>query len=421
MSPNTRHLVRWVVLPALVCILLAFRFVWPVTNRLPVTISKETTYITEPLRADGYPDYVAALNQRMSEGVTPENNAAVLFWQAMGPGEIKPEHRETYFQLLGMSPPAATGDYHVWFGAYLTRLKAAGKLESLPPVSVGGDPRLEQADIAMQRPWSKDEFPLVADWLAANEKPLALLAKALKRPRFYDPRTCEADGKMPADDELRSVFRSLSARAMLRIHENKMEDAWQDLLNGHRLARMAGRGPFLLDACVASGIEGSCFLNDRVFLQHFRPSAAQATKMRADLGNLPSMSRLADKVDVGERLLWLDRMTAEAGGTIPAFRGLVSEREAREGFITGLSRATINWNSALHASNSAFDGVAEVLREPTREKRKRALAASPRLDINEAIIQEHWTLLIWASLLHGRRATSEQFACNRVGLCLGAF
>ena len=33
-------------------------------RRVPFTISKETTYITEPLREDGYVDYVAALNQR---------------------------------------------------------------------------------------------------------------------------------------------------------------------------------------------------------------------------------------------------------------------------------------------------------------------------------------------------------------------
>ena len=55
-----------------------------------ITISKETTYITEPLRKDGYVDYVAALNERFRAGVTPENNAAVPFWKAMGPGEIFP-------------------------------------------------------------------------------------------------------------------------------------------------------------------------------------------------------------------------------------------------------------------------------------------------------------------------------------------
>src|SRR4029078_1861738 len=62
-----------------------------------ITISKETTYITEPLRPDGYPDYVAALNQRMSLGVTPENNAAVLLQKAFGPSEIPVALRADFF------------------------------------------------------------------------------------------------------------------------------------------------------------------------------------------------------------------------------------------------------------------------------------------------------------------------------------
>ena len=52
---------------------------------VPFRISKETTYITEPLKADGYPNYVAVLNRQYSEGVSPDNNAAVLLWQAIGP------------------------------------------------------------------------------------------------------------------------------------------------------------------------------------------------------------------------------------------------------------------------------------------------------------------------------------------------
>ena len=50
-----------------------------------MTISKETTRITAPLRKDGYVDYVTALNEHFRAGVTVRNNAAVLFWQAMGP------------------------------------------------------------------------------------------------------------------------------------------------------------------------------------------------------------------------------------------------------------------------------------------------------------------------------------------------
>ena len=87
-----KRLFRWIVLLPLLgvlvmmflCVLVVIlAYVGAHSGKSPgllVTISKETTYITEPLRADGYPDYVAALNQRFSQGVTPENNAAVLFW-----------------------------------------------------------------------------------------------------------------------------------------------------------------------------------------------------------------------------------------------------------------------------------------------------------------------------------------------------
>ena len=56
---------------------------WPSSSTF--TISPETTYITEPLDADGYPDYVTALNERLRGNITPETNANVLIWQALGP------------------------------------------------------------------------------------------------------------------------------------------------------------------------------------------------------------------------------------------------------------------------------------------------------------------------------------------------
>jgi len=43
-----------------------------------ITVSKETTWITEPLNADGTVNYVAAADAWLSKGVTRENNAAIL-------------------------------------------------------------------------------------------------------------------------------------------------------------------------------------------------------------------------------------------------------------------------------------------------------------------------------------------------------
>lgn len=52
---------------------------WAAAAEVEVRVSEQTTRITEPLREDGYPDYVAALNEICGTGVTADNNAAVLF------------------------------------------------------------------------------------------------------------------------------------------------------------------------------------------------------------------------------------------------------------------------------------------------------------------------------------------------------
>ena len=89
----------------------------------PVTISKETTFITKPLTADGYPDYIAALNDRGSQGVTPKNNAVVLVFRAMGPELVARQIRDRYCALLGIGPPPEKGDYFVALDAYVKTLK----------------------------------------------------------------------------------------------------------------------------------------------------------------------------------------------------------------------------------------------------------------------------------------------------------
>src|SRR5687768_13869793 len=88
-------------------------------------ISPSTTFIDEPLRPDGYPDYVEALNQKMSEGVTPENNATVVLFRAMGPGGIDEDIRAEFFDRLGISEPPATGKYFEDWDEFFKRIPDA--------------------------------------------------------------------------------------------------------------------------------------------------------------------------------------------------------------------------------------------------------------------------------------------------------
>ena len=136
----------------------------------------------------------------------------------------------------------------------------------------------------MRRPWAKDEFPVLAGWLEANERPLALLVQASLRPRRYDPMICEKKRAssvivMPstADNYYRHFCSALAARAMLRLGAGKPDDAWDDLLVCHRLTRVVDQGVFAVEAAVVTGIERGCFANDQAFLRHARLSAEQAT------------------------------------------------------------------------------------------------------------------------------------------------
>ena len=53
----------------------------------------------------------------------------------------------------------------------------------------------DQQTQAMQRPWSREEFPRLAGWLSANKKPMGLAVEASKRSRQFDPVICD-DGMM---------------------------------------------------------------------------------------------------------------------------------------------------------------------------------------------------------------------------------
>ena len=55
----------------------------------PIAVSRQTTYITEPLGPDGLPNYKRYVLEKYRDGATPENNAAVLLWQAAWPGDLE--------------------------------------------------------------------------------------------------------------------------------------------------------------------------------------------------------------------------------------------------------------------------------------------------------------------------------------------
>ena len=186
----------------------------------------------------------------------------------------------------------------------------------------------EEQGKSLRRPWSKKEFPVLAGWLAANKKPLALVAASSLRPRYFSPLI--ADPKEPDTSPLsqslgRDIFRvsiaardedphsqvarALTARAMLQLKDGKLNEAWDDLLACHRLARLVGQEPSMVSPLMAASIDGLACVGDQALLQHATLSASQIAKMRSDLAKLPPMPNMAEKMTLGERDLYLDNVT----------------------------------------------------------------------------------------------------------------
>ena len=382
----------------------------PKENRLPITISKETTYITEPLRPDGYPDYLAALNQMASEGVTPENNAAAALLQILGPERIMSiltnrKEREQFFKMLGIVPLPEKGGYFVPYEAFVKR-RAPDALKDhddtdewrVPPAS-------EEFELAGKRPWSEKECPLVAAWLAENEKQIQQLVEASKRPRYYLPVIADGDWMGSCYFHLlpmRPVVRALLRHSYMRLGEGKTQEAWDDMQACHRFARLQSqRSVGATDGLIAIMCEAMALHGDRQLAHYANFTPGQAEKFAAETKKLTPLPSFVEKYDVFERFLYLDSICATARGSVKQSDIIPRDISYGDGriFIRGgdtpewnalrdslakrIGGGEVNWDEALRLGNAHFERIAAVGRKSSFRERLQASCA-----INEKLTRQ---------------------------------
>jgi hypothetical protein len=346
-----------------------------------IKISKETTYLTEPLTKDGYVDYLAALNNQQQKGVTHDNNAAVVFRRALGPGEILKETRLDYFKLLGIDHLPEKGAYFAPFGKFM-KDRADGK-----PGPDKINDLYDKLSDAMRTPWKSKDTPELAAWLNASRKQLDAIVVGTRRPRLYTPiispgEEGEANSGMmvaallPAVQEYRELARALSARAMLSLGNGNVEQAHNDVMACHRLARLVGQGPSLIDALVSIAIHSISCQADTAIAHHGELTARQALKYRANFDALPPLPKMIDKINVAERYMYLDivsTMASKGPDTLMELTG--SDSPGTRSLITKLAaNVFIDWNIVMTMGNDFYDRYSAAARLEDREKRVAALA-----------------------------------------------
>jgi hypothetical protein len=298
-----------------------------------LTVSKETTYITEPLRADGTPDYAAWLNRKHSAGVTPENNAALVL-RAIEPAAL----REMGVDERAAPEPALVRgglrDLQPLEEHLKRKLDPQGEVPGIGPLPPDLDGAFTaQHGRAMAGPWRPADAPLVAAWLQMNEASLARIEEATRtRTRFFVPVPGDLafDMKLPSLLGFRVTGNALRVRALASAAWGDRAAARRDVVAGLRLASLLEQGPWLIDRLVAVALRGIAAEPVVALADPAAPAAAR--DLLNSLKQVPASVPIDDVLDVNERLVFL-------AGYVDLYRAGRTSARAWEDRMTSLLAA----------------------------------------------------------------------------------
>lgn len=367
--PSRKRIIRVSVVAALlVGVAIAVKvFVYPPLPDEPrISVSKETTFLTEPLDEDGFPDYIAAVNRRHSKGVTPENNTAVLLFRAYGPTDIEKEHRKEFFKALGMDALPVEGEYCVSQLDFEERLRKQGV--KLPYGDLGIAPVFSEV------PWKRTEQQLRAQWLDENRKPLRLAMEASRRQKFFVPvqppyLLTDYSAVTPG----RQAVRLLVPRGLMHIGEGRLDAARDHALAIHRLARLWSQSYGATGHVISAAFEANAHAIDRPLIEYGRLKSKSAVAYQQELDELGELPLPIVAFEFDDRCSVLQQIIAFARGQIslkdqfPNAYEDIGESWARHGDRVRLQM--VDWNEVLRFANTTSDQIVAIIRMKNREKR----------------------------------------------------
>jgi hypothetical protein len=369
MKPETRRRFGRAFL-YLICFALVFLLgVTVIVDRLrTIHPTYETTRITGPKLPDGSIDYIAAVEKHFGLDVTPENNAAIPILQALGRKALpqnQPPNGIT--DRLGMPPLPEKGDYFIAYPEFSARDSA----EEDP------DPTDPRSHIA----WPMTITPHDVEWLKVNEKPLALVAQATTRTRYFIPFNggnrpqTMVSVLIPYVDRERRLRRALLTRALMRLQAGDVNGFADDIRVSHKLARLLGQDSTMIGRMIAFELEDSTCKIERVAAANGLLSAEQSRAMARELAAMGDLPSVIDPIDNCERFMALDavQVLATAG---PNDRGnLFREVFSMNAPDWAFRFFPVRFEASMRVMNRLYDSAIDAAQQPTYSQRMAALDA----------------------------------------------
>ncbi|MCL2710001.1 MAG: DUF1559 domain-containing protein [Planctomycetaceae bacterium] len=234
---------------------------------LPVIAQESTdtepTRITGPLTAEGYIDYFKALEEKMlPPELATDDNGFRIFVRAFGDVDTLFFTQEIYrlqrYEKLGLDPNGSPTMTLPPDPREVIRDFREAQGETVPNwrgINIG------------ERPWTLDEYPMLAEWIKEIDKPMDAIAEMIRKPVFAPPlyqgaKSLETGTPqnlqallLPDVSGFREIARIFQVRATYRISQGNIDGAIDDKLTLHRFGRLVAPKSCLLQFLVGIAIE----------------------------------------------------------------------------------------------------------------------------------------------------------------------
>jgi hypothetical protein len=355
-----------------------------------IIVSRETTYITKPLRPNRLPDYEKYLLDGYCQDVTPENNAAIPLLKLLFPGHVSLEDLRAVADKLAIEEAApssaalklAAGKTNIeapwhWLFPRWTSEKNLLHLNAWAEQTTGQ---------AVWRRWASDQVPPLAKWLTDNKGSLDLILEASRRPRYFLPSSTLLNDRhdllvrmtfpqrnnivIVLTQTIREASRVLLARAMGHLGDGRPMDAWQDLHAIHQLSRLLSQGLTSTEQSTARDLNTMACYATETLLHHGELSVNEARQIHADLLRLRPISGAPRSIGHLPRLLDVDAFVSVASG------GDIDQLGESLGMIFEMIEPnSVDWDTVLRETNALYDRLEPVEKLKAPAARAHALSA----------------------------------------------
>ncbi|EAQ80855.1 hypothetical protein [Blastopirellula marina] len=371
-----------------VLLLTIFSLVWIIAGPSgPIILSKQTTYLTGPLNANGLIDYERAILEMQAANVEPQENAAIPYLQAMWPCELTPEEQAWVCNALQMSQPSQHGMVHSGSDAtldavtdWLNQQQAVNAdAQDLTPLTKTD--ALVAVGLAYWTPWTREQLPPLADWLDQQAPHFAKLHEINERPKYFLPSPSFLNNQsdailnclMQTIQAQREAARCLSVRAMLHVGENRPRKAWEDMKTLFVLSRCHSRPGFLVELLVSAAVRGMACGELQVLLSSGQCDAQLLGEIEQFLAQLQPFDEMALAIGTTERMMGLDAAVA-----LCTQEGAANDLLGDADQLSALAHVPFDRNAMLVKLNEWYDRMVVILEIKDLNERQ---AAADQLEI----------------------------------------